>query len=124
MKRIDPVYTTFARKLRKDQTDVEKNLWYKLRNRQIENIKFRRQYTIGPYIVDFVSTEKKIIIEIDGGQHNEETTRKKDEARTRYLEKNGYRVIRFWDNEVLENLDEVLEAIYRATSYPHPNLLP
>src|SRR6266566_8339976 len=117
MKRITPIYTTFARKLRKDQTEVEKILWHKLRNRQLENIKFRRQYSIGPYIVDFVATETKVIIELDGGQHNEESNRIKDEERTHYLEKNGYKLIRFWDNEVMENLDEVLESISKAAFY-------
>jgi very-short-patch-repair endonuclease len=79
-KRIDPKSTAFARKLREDQTDVEKALWYHLRNRQINDAKFRRQYTIGKYIVDFVCIEKKLIIELDGAQHNEDTALIKDKV--------------------------------------------
>ena len=113
----------FARFLRKNQTEAEKLLWYKLRNRQLKNVKFRRQVPIGNDIVDFVSLEKKIIIEIDGGQHNEETIMQKDKNRTQRLEKEGYRVLRYWNNEVLKNLDGVLEII-RIELNPHPSLLP
>ena len=124
MKRIKPQHTSFARKLRQNQTDVEKILWYKLRNKQVENIKFRRQYVIGEYIADFISVEKKLIIELDGGQHNEESAKNYDQKRTIFLENKGYKVLRFWNNEVLENLPEVLESIRKATLHPHPNPLP
>jgi very-short-patch-repair endonuclease len=104
----------FARDLRQKFTDAEKALWMKLRNRQVEAVKFRRQQPIGSYIVDFVSFERKLIIEIDGGQHNEEMTKERDEERTMRLEERGYRVMRFWNNEVLTNAEGVLERIREA----------
>lgn len=100
-----------ARELRQKYTDAEKALWMKLRNRQLEGVKFRRQQPIGPYIVDFASLQRGFIIEIDGGQHNEERTKERDEERTRRLEQRGYRIMRFWNNEVLTNLEGVLERI-------------
>ena len=104
----------FARDLRQKFTDAEKALWMKLRNRQVEAVKFRRQQPIGSYIVDFVSFERKLIIEIDGGQHNEEMTKERDEERAMRLEERGYRVMRFWNNEVLTNAEGVLERIREA----------
>ena len=104
----------FARDLRQKFTDAEKALWMKLRNRQLEAVKFRRQQPIGSYIVDFVSFERKLIIEIDGGQHNEEMTKERDEERTMRLEERGYRVMGFWNNEVLTNAEGVLERIREA----------
>ena len=103
--------TAFARNLRQRQTDAERKLWAKLRGKQLEGVKFRRQQPIGPYIVDFVSFEGKLVIEVDGGQHNEDTVREKDEARTALIKGKGYRVLRFWDNEVLTNIEGVLEKI-------------
>jgi len=105
---------SLARKLRREQTDAEKTLWMKLRHKQLEGVKFRRQQPIGPYIVDFVSFARKLVIEIDGGQHDEENVRAKDERRTAWLEERGYRVLRFWNNEVLMNLEGVLERIREA----------
>jgi len=105
-KRLTPI----ARKLRRDATAVESKLWQRLRSRQIEGAKFRRQFPIGPYIADFACIELKLIIELDGGQHVESAT---DAGRTAWLETNGYTVIRFWNSEVIENLEGVLEAIRR-----------
>jgi very-short-patch-repair endonuclease len=105
---------SFARELREKQTDAEKALWMRLRNRQLEGVKFRRQQLIGSYIVDFASFERKLVIEIDGGQHNEEKIRERDEERTTRLKERGYRIIRFWNNEVLMNLEGVLESIREA----------
>lgn len=102
---------SFVKSLRKSQTDAERLLWFKLRNRQLEGFKFRRQECIGSYIVDFVCFEKKLIVEIDGGQHNEDNTRNKDQARTNWLKSEGYHVLRFWNNEVIGNLNGVLEKI-------------
>jgi len=99
------------RKLRRNQTDAEERLWMNIRDRQLNGIKFRRQQPIGNYIVDFVSFEKKLIIEIDGGQHNYSQIINQDELRTDWLIKDGYQVIRFWNNEVLENLEGVLLKI-------------
>jgi len=101
----------FARSLRKNQTDAERLLWFRLRGRQLEGFKFRRQERIGSYIVDFICFDKKVIVEIDGGQHNEDDGRKRDEARADWLRNEGYRVLRFWNNEVMDNLDGVLEKI-------------
>ena len=111
----------FARQLRQDQTDVERLLWKYLRNRRLNGVKFRRQHPIGAYIVDFVSLEKQLIIELDGGQHNSEEGKKKDKERIFWLEKNGYRVMRFWNNEVITDLDNVLQVIHNALT-PHPAL--
>ncbi len=100
-----------ARKLRYGHTDAEKALWAKLRNRQLEGVKFRRQQPLGAYIVDFISLDRKIIFEIDGGQHNEDEVRKRDAGRATWLQERGYQVLRFWNNEVLVNMDGVLERI-------------
>jgi very-short-patch-repair endonuclease len=100
-----------TRKLRQSHTDAERALWAKLRNKQLEGVKFRRQQPLGGYIVDFVSFERKIIVEIDGGQHNEEEASKKDEERTTWLRGRDYQVLRFWNNEVLVNTQGVLEKI-------------
>jgi len=103
-----------SRELRKEQTEAEKLLWSRLRNKQLCQVKFRRQQPIGSYIVDFVSFDKLLIIELDGGQHDELSNRAKDEQRTDYLESKGYKVIRFWNNDVLQNVDGVLIQISEA----------
>jgi very-short-patch-repair endonuclease len=114
----------FARALRKDQTDAEKIMWSRIRNRRMAGRKFRRQQVAGPYIADFVCLEPKLVIELDGGQHLER--REEDLKRTEYLESLGYMVLRFWNHEVLGDLDAVLEAIRIAVAVesPHPNPLP
>ena len=96
-----------AARLRRDQTDVEQRFWMAVRNRRLQGCKFRRQATIGNYVVDFLCVEKMLIVELDGGQHDELV----DANRTAFLEACGYRVLRFWNNEVLENLEGVLEAV-------------
>jgi very-short-patch-repair endonuclease len=98
-----------ARQLRRDGTNVEQRLWFHLRDRQLGGIKFRRQEPIGPFIVDFCSLEAKLVVELDGGQHAEHVAR--DAERTAALERRGYQVLRFWNSEVGENLDAVLERI-------------
>jgi len=90
-------------------TDAEALLWGHLRNRQLEGEKFRRQHQIGPYYVDFVSVSGRLIIEVDGGQHV--TDREADSKRSEYLTGKGYRVLRFWNHEVLTEIEAVLEAI-------------
>jgi very-short-patch-repair endonuclease len=112
----------FVRKLRNDQTDAEGKLWYFLRNRQCLGFKFRRQHPIGSYIVDFCCVEKRLVIELDGSQHISE--RSKDELRTKELNKQGYQVLRFWDNEALKDTERVLERIQLILNAPHPNPLP
>ena len=109
--------TTRARQLRRNQTDAERLLWSKLRNRQLEGRKARRQYVIGPYIVDFVFLEDRLIVELDGGQHAEQV--EGDAQRTAWLEMKGFRVLRFWNHEVLGNLEGVLEVIRRALPEKH-----
>ena len=111
-----------ARRLRRDATDAEKRIWTALRNRVHAKYKFRRQHTLGPYVVDFVCVEKKLVIEIDGGQHADRTAY--DARRTAALEAKGFRVIRFWNNDVVGNLDGVVQTIERELKHPHPNPLP
>ena len=100
----------FARALRKQMTDAERLLWRHLRNRELGGWKFRRQYPVGPFIVDFICVEKNVVIEVDGGQHAENAAL--DLQRSAYLNKMGYRVVRFWNNEVLQETEAVLEAIF------------
>jgi len=105
------VSTHLAKNLRKSSTDVEQLLWSRLRAGRFEGIKFRRQHPIGQYIADFVCLGRKLIIELDGGQHALPNEILKDRQRDTWLEKEGYTVIRFWDNDVLTNTSGVLEAI-------------
>ena len=98
-----------ARALRRQMTDAEKLMWSKLRGRRFDGVKFKRQKPIAGYIVDFVALDLKVIIEIDGGQHAERI--EADAARTRVLEEAGYHVVRFWNHDVLGNIEGVLEAL-------------
>ncbi len=98
-----PIFTIFARDLRRRQTDAERHLWMRIRGRELAAAKFRRQYSIGPYIVDFCSIDHRLVIELDGGQHLENVDA--DRERTVFLERLGFRVMRFWDNQVLTNTD-------------------
>lgn len=104
--------TQRAKNLRKSQTDAEKLLWQKLRNRQLAEAKFKRQYVFGRYIVDFVCLEQNLIVEVDGGQHSEQ--KDYDQKRGAYLNKQGFRVVRFWNNEVMNETETVLEVIRNA----------
>ena len=98
-----------AKSLRRSQTDAEKLLWSVLRNGK-QRCKFRRQHPVDHYIVDFICIERSLVIELDGGQHAVD----KDAVRTRYLEQRGYRIIRFWNDEVLRNKEGVFQAILKA----------
>ena len=102
-----------ARTLRKKSTDAEIKLWNYLRARRLMGLKFRRQCPLGCYIVDFICIEEKLIIELDGGQHNENRQRDYDECRTEFLNGLGFKVIRFWNNDVLLQFDVVLDEIYK-----------
>jgi len=106
-----------AQRLRREMTDAERKLWSVLRNRQLEGAKFRRQQPIGPFIADLVCQEQRLIIEADGGQHAECAA---DGRRTGFLECKGYRVLRFWNDDILTNLDGVAQVIADALSTPHP----
>jgi very-short-patch-repair endonuclease len=101
-----------ARDLRRNMTDAERRLWSALRYRQLGGCRFRRQAPLGPYIVDYVCLEKKLIVELDGGQHFIRT--KEDAKRTLWLNERGYQVIRFWNHQVFEDFDVILEVIWRA----------
>lgn len=100
-----------ARNLRHNMTDAEKRLWSKLRNRQLNNRKFRRQVPKGPYILDFYCPEKKIVIEVDGGQHYLEDTIEYDNNRTTFLLKCELYILRYSNNDILNNIDSVLQDI-------------
>ena len=102
-----------ARRLRVNQTDAETVLWNRLRNRQIDGHKFARQVPIASYICDFVCRERRLVVEVDGGQHSESAS---DEIRDRRLNEDGYRVLRFWNNDVLGNLEGVLITIQTELS--------
>ncbi|MGQ0834898.1 MAG: endonuclease domain-containing protein [Gammaproteobacteria bacterium] len=111
---------TRVRALRIGMTDAERKLWNALRNRRLQGYKFRRQQLIGDYIVDFVCLEKKLVIELDGGQHGETKARRYDAARTMRLADHGFCVARFWNHEVLNETDAVLHAILQTLTAPHP----
>ena len=101
-----------ARALRNNPTDAERHLWYYLCRRNLRQFKFRRQHPIAGFIADFASIDARLVIELDGGQHAEATGY--DSARTRKIEAKGYRVLRFWNNEVLQHTEAVLDVIFEA----------
>jgi adenine-specific DNA-methyltransferase len=114
-----------ARELRNQSTDAERRLWQKLKRRQIAGIKFRRQQPIGPYIVDFACLECRVVVEVDGGQHSERI--QEDEQRSQWLEAQGFRVLRFWNNDVLANTEVVAQAVFDALATrgrPPTSILP
>jgi len=112
--------TTFAKQLRSNSTDVERVLWRLLRAHRLADFKFRRQVPIGPYIADFVCFEHRLVVELDGGQHADAL--EQDAGRDAWLGDQGFRVLRFWNNEVLDNLDGVLTKILEELS-PSPQPL-
>ena len=99
-----------ARDLRQTPTDAEQKLWFHLRGGRLNGLKFRRQHPMPPYIVDFFCEAEKLVVELDGAQHDEVV----DQVRTKFLESRGLMVLRYWDNEVLQKTDAVLEAILGA----------
>ena len=112
----------FARGLRRRQTDAERRIWARLRDRRLLGVKFTRQMPIGPYIVDFCCRERKLIVELDGGQHAARVDY--DAGRTALLQALGYRVLRFWDNDALANTDGVLQRIAEALTAARPSPRP
>ena len=110
-----------ARALRKNLTDAERALWQEIRSKQL-GVKFRRQAPIGPYIADFLSHDAKLVIEVDGGQHGQ--AKEYDARRTAFIEEQGYKVLRFWNNEILENKEGVLTRVAEVLRHPPPGLLP
>lgn len=115
-----------ARQLRRDQTDAEKKLWARLRSRQLNGFKFRRQFVIGPFIADFCCFEQRLVVELDGGQHASKTA--SDKRRSAFLRSRDYTVVRFWDNEIFESMEAVLQrilqALHDADRNPEPSPLP
>jgi very-short-patch-repair endonuclease len=102
--------TKHARELRNNPTDAERRLWRELKRRQITRVRFRRQQPIGSFIVDFVCFERRVIVEVDGGQHADRLH--EDAQRARWLEAQGYRVLRFWNSDVLGNTEAVAQAVF------------
>jgi lysyl-tRNA synthetase class 2 len=120
-----PVRT--ARRLRRQQTDAERLLWFRLRDRRLDGWKFRRQFRVDRYVGDFFCPDAHLSIELDGGQHAVQINA--DAARTKSLEAMGYLVLRFWNNDVIQNTEGVLEEIMTTLGrspceLPHPDLLP
>ena len=103
-----------ARMLRKNSTDAEDKLWYRLRARQIGDLKFRRQHPIGPYVIDFYCPAAMLAVELDGGQHAEAAHQAADRRRESYLAKRGVTVLRFWNHQVLADIETVLVAIWQT----------
>ena len=116
-KRSDPKTKHKAIQLRKELTPAERKLWSRIRNDQL-GVTFRRQHAVGNYIPDFCSPKAKLIIELDGSQHLEQE--EYDSERTKYLEEQGYKVIRFWNNQIMNEMENVILAIMEALD-PHPS---
>ena len=110
--RLRPSTITHARRLRTAMTDAEQRLWQSLRLRQFDGYEFRRQHPMGHYVVDFVCVEAKLVVEVDGGQHSERQDY--DASRTEWLRQRGFRVVRFWNHEVMNNIEAVKAAIWEA----------
>jgi very-short-patch-repair endonuclease len=110
------VVTTRARALRGNPTDAERLLWRHLRLRQVGGYRFRRQRPVGPYFVDFVCLEKRVVVEVDGGQHRQQQLY--DARRDGWLRAEGFTVLRFWDDEVLKQVENVKQVIWEALSTP------
>jgi very-short-patch-repair endonuclease len=111
---LDPELLAFARRLRQEHSDPERLMWALLRDRRLGGAKFRRQHPVGCYVLDFYCHRAKLAVELDGGQHNTPEARAHDENRSAFLAKQGIAVVRFWNHEVLEESETVLEAFYRA----------
>lgn len=109
--RNDPALKQRRQELRKKQTEAEKIFWKHMRNRQLYGMRFFRQYSVGPYILDFYCPQMRLAIELDGGQHTEDDKREYDEARSAYLQAQGIDIIRFWNHEVLHQTKSVLRRV-------------
>ncbi|MEK6726880.1 MAG: endonuclease domain-containing protein [Deltaproteobacteria bacterium] len=109
--------------LRRSQTDAEKLLWGRLRYKQVYGLKFYRQFSVGPYILDFFCPQIKLAVELDGGQHAEEENKEYDAVRTSYLKEMGIEVLRFWNNEVIQNVEGALSEISRKSNSSQPPLV-
>jgi very-short-patch-repair endonuclease len=119
--RRNPVYKERARDLRRNANAAEKRLWWFLRGAQLGGFKFRRQHAIGDYIGDFVCLRARLVIELDGDTHGDENRQRRDAIRTKSLERAGFRVIRFWNDQVFNASDWVKEEIRNALHIPSPH---
>ena len=117
--RNDPALKQRRRELRRNQTETEKTLWAYLRNRRFYGMKFFRQYSVGPYILDFYCPTMKLAVELDGGQHNQSENEEYDAARSEYLKAQGIDVMRFWNHEVLFEMEGVLAALKLKLTPPN-----
>jgi len=117
---------SLVKALRHSPTEAEKKLWYHLRDRKVLGAKFRRQQSFGSYILDFYCAESKLAIELDGGQHGKPKGIVQDEQRDKYLKEEGVTVLRFWNNQLFDEFEGVLDMIYTTLKgrTPHPNPLP
>ena len=120
--RNDPTLKQQRRELRRNQSDAERALWAKVRNKQFFGMKFYRQYSVGPYILDFCCPTAKLALELDGGQHNYNDKREYDTARSEYLKIKGIDVMRFWDNDVLLDIESVMFKLALKVTPLHPPL--
>ena len=120
--RNDPALKQRRRELRRNQSDAERALWAKVRNKQFFGMKFFRQYSIGPYILDFYCPTVKLAVELDGGQHNQSDKRERDAARSEYLKAQGIDVMRFGNNEALLDIESVLSKLALKVTPLHPPL--
>lgn len=111
-----------AKRLRENTTAAEDILWHHLRRLEVEGSHFRRQVIVGPYVADFACLGRRLVIEVDGSQHGDDMNIQRDEARTRWLNSEGYRVLRFWNNDVMTNTEAVLEAIHTVLAATPPRL--
>lgn len=118
--RNDPTLKHRRQELRKNQTGAEKTFWSYVRNRQFFGLKFFRQYSVGPYILDFYCPELKIAIELDGGQHAQDDKQEYDAVRSTYLKAQGINIMRFWNHDVLYNTESVLARIAENITPPSP----
>jgi very-short-patch-repair endonuclease len=114
--------SSIARSLRRNPTQAEQRLWSRLRHRQLDGFRFRRQVPLGPYVVDLACLSARLIVEVDGGQHGWQGAR--DDMRTAWLEAAGFRVVRFWNNDVLANSDGVIQRIREILEAPPPRPSP
>jgi very-short-patch-repair endonuclease len=112
------------RRLRHQATDAERELWQHLRGRQLGGCKFRRQHALGDYVVDFVCLERRLIVELDGGQHGDPATAVRDEQRTAFLRQAGFMVLRYWNDQVFNDMTAVLEDIWRGLGLGSENPSP
>ncbi len=120
MQRLSPKTKDNSRNLRKNMTDVEQMLWAKVRGRQLQGFHFRWQHPIGDYIIDFICLELKLIIELDGSQHQDQ--QQYDMNRSQWLQTKGFELLRFWNSDILDNFDGVMQTIYSYLAPPQPSL--